>query len=108
MKTNNSSLRPVLITVCLASVLWFFAFSMPVGNFWIKISISAALLAFCALWLNDTKELKIKFNFRSIMIGLVSAIVLYAIFWIGQTVSHILFSFSRDQITSATDHRTPP
>ncbi|MCJ7772771.1 MAG: CPBP family intramembrane metalloprotease [Desulfobacterales bacterium] len=100
MKTNSSSLRPVLITVCLASALWFLTFSVTVGNFWIKISISAALLAFFALWLKESKELKIKFNFMAIIIGLVSAVILYAIFWIGQTLSHIIFSFSRNQINN--------
>jgi membrane protease YdiL (CAAX protease family) len=98
MKNNTSSLRPLLITVGLAFVLWFITFSVPFGNFWIKISISAAFLAICAFRLKVANELTMKFNFKAIIIGLASAVILYAIFWIGQTISHVIFSFSKSQI----------
>jgi len=100
MKQIKSSLRPVWITIGIAFILWFFAFSVPAGNFWVKISISASILAICALCLKRSDELKMTFNFKAVIIGLLSAAVLYAVFWIGQTVSHMIFSFSRHQIGS--------
>ncbi|MBW1849426.1 MAG: CPBP family intramembrane metalloprotease [Deltaproteobacteria bacterium] len=98
MKKNSPSLRPIIITLSLAFVLWFITFSIPVGNFGIKISISASFLAICAFRMKEANELPMKFNFKTIIIGLVSAVILYAIFWIGQTVSHVIFSFSKSQI----------
>jgi len=98
MNRRNSSFRPVWVTVGLAFLLWVLTFSVPIGNFWIKISISASILAICALWLKQSNELKMAFNFKSVIIGLLSAAILYAVFWIGQTVSHMIFSFSRNQI----------
>jgi len=100
MKSNSSSLRSMIATVCLACVLWFITFSVPVGNFWIKITFSASVLAILALWLKEANELKMMFTFKAIIIGLVSAIILYTIFWIGQTVSHMILSFSKNQINN--------
>ena len=41
----SPSLRTVWITVGTAFVLWFFTFALPVGNFWLKLTFSASLLA---------------------------------------------------------------
>lgn len=100
MKTATSSLSRVWITVGPALVLWFLTFGLPLGNFWLKISISAAILAVIAIILNKPGEPPMRFNFRAAVIGLVSAVILYGIFRIGQTVSHLIFDFSKDQIGS--------
>ena len=98
MNNKISSSFPVWITVGIAFILWFLTFSVPVGNFWIKISISASILTLSAFVLKTEDELKAAFNVKSIAIGFISAVVLYFIFLTGQTVSHFLFSFSKNQI----------
>jgi membrane protease YdiL (CAAX protease family) len=100
MKYKISSLQAVLITAGLACLLWFLTFNVPIGNFWIKISISASLLAILALRLKKADELIIQLNFKAVILGLVSAVILYGIFWLGRTISHMFFSFSRGQIES--------
>jgi membrane protease YdiL (CAAX protease family) len=100
MNKQMMPIWPIIVTVILASVLWFFAFSISLGNFWVKISISAALLAICAFCFKQGNELRIVFNLKSIIIGLGFASVLYVIFLIGQAISHFLFSFSQSQVNS--------
>jgi len=98
MKNKSSSLLPLWITIGLAFLLWFLIFSVPIGNFWIKIALSASLLAICAFWLKRSNELIIKFNVNAVVIGLLSAVILYGIFRLGQAVSYMIFSFSKYQI----------
>jgi membrane protease YdiL (CAAX protease family) len=98
MKKYVSPMGQVLGTIGLAAVLWFVTFSVPFGNFWIKITLSASILALSALWLKKPGEKIGRFNFRAVLTGLISALVLYAVFLTGQAVSHLLFVFAGDQI----------
>lgn len=100
MNKKMTPVWPMIVTVILASVLWCFAFSVPVGNFWVKIAVSASLLAICSFRLNLDNPPRINFNVKGIFIGLVSAALLYVIFLIGQAISHFLFSFSQSQVNS--------
>ena len=78
----NSSLRSVYLSVAAAFVLWFFIFVSPVGNFWIKLILSASLLAAVGL-ISSRREMKALFAFRirHLWVGIVSALILYGIFW---------------------------
>lgn len=91
----------VVVTVLAAFGLWYGTFVLDVGNFWLKISLSASLLAGIALlisWQNLLPYLKIQG--RHIIIGFVSAACLYAIFWIGNFVLTTLFTSAKPSIQS--------
>lgn len=90
--------RPLYGTVLLAFGLWFFTFYLTWGVFWIKISLSAALLAGVSLLLQPDRIKQLRFTPRSVWIGLLSAGVLYFIFWTGKRISSILFPFADQQI----------
>lgn len=89
---------PVLGTVLLATVLWFVTFYLAWSTFWIKISISAATLAIVSLWLQSNRKESFIFDGRAIIIGLVSAVALYVIFWVAKEVATSWFSFAGHQI----------
>lgn len=88
----------VLGTVILASALWWVTFAQELTSFWIKISISASLLAGISLGLRPPPAGSLRPDARAIGWGLLSAIALYGIFWVGKAVSTALFAFAGGQI----------
>ncbi|MGM0427471.1 MAG: CPBP family intramembrane glutamic endopeptidase [Thermodesulfobacteriota bacterium] len=97
MKTPLSW-RGLLLLVVLAFGLWFLAFAVPVGNFWIKISLAAAILATLSRVFQRGTSPPLRFDARSFIIGVSAAMVLYFIFIIGRMVSLHLFGFAGSQI----------
>ena len=97
----SPSLRTVWITVGTAFVLWFFTFALPVGNFWLKLTFSASLLAAVGL-ISSRGDLGALFFVRKmqIVVGILSALVLYAVFAVGKELAGLLFSFAPGQIES--------
>jgi CAAX protease family protein len=87
-----------LLLVALAFGLWVLAFAVPAGNFWIKISVSAAILASLSLISRKGILSALRFNARSFVMGVSAAIALYFIFMIGRVVSLQLFGFAGEQI----------
>jgi membrane protease YdiL (CAAX protease family) len=97
----SDSLRSVYISLAAAFVLWFFTFAYPAGNFWIKLVFSAVFLAAIGL-ISSRRELKALFAFkiRHLWVGIISALVLYGIFWVGKGAANLLFAFAPGQIAS--------
>jgi len=89
---------PLAGTVALACVLWFIAFALGGVSFWIKISLSAATLAALALFLQPETRGALRLDRRAVALGLGSAAGLYLIFWLGRSVSMLLFDFAGGQI----------
>ncbi len=89
---------PVIGTVLLASIFWFVTFYLSWSVFWIKISFSAATLAILSFWLQPDLKEHLKFSARAIWVGLLSAAVLYFIFWTGKAVSSLILPFAGQQI----------
>jgi membrane protease YdiL (CAAX protease family) len=86
------------LTVGLAFVLWFVTFYLTWSTFWIKISFSAATLAIFSLWLQPHRVDQFRFNKSAIIIGLVSAGLLYFIFYLGKIISNAALPFAQGQI----------
>jgi len=103
----NPSLRTVYATLPAAFVLWFFIFAVPAGNFWLKLACSASLLAAIGL-LSSRNEFKALFTFkiRHLWVGVLSALLLYGIFWVGKPAANLLFSFAPGQIESVYASKT--
>lgn len=104
------ALLPLWTLIALAFILWVWAFALPAGNFWIKISVSAALLASLSLFFRVEILNGFKLDGRSILIGLSAAAALYLIFMTGRAVSLRLFGFAGEQIGGIYDKGTgtPP
>ncbi len=82
----------------LAFGLWFWAFAVPAGNFWIKISISAAVLATLSRLLDRGTAPSLELNLRTVTLGLSAAAALYVVFMIGRLAAIYLFGFAGVQI----------
>ena len=96
----SRSLRPVFWTLPLAFLLWCFTFSLPFGNFWLKLSFSASLLAVVGLrWSRYEGSTLFSFKIRHLWVGFISAFLLYGIFWLGKEVSTILLPFASREIS---------
>jgi len=102
---NRLEFRPVPLigTVLLATLFWFVTFYLTWASFWIKISVSAATLAILSLLLSPSRKERIRFDARAVALGLVSAAILYFIFWTGKTVSAMILPFSGGQIGGIYD-----
>jgi membrane protease YdiL (CAAX protease family) len=103
----NTSLRLVYVTIAIAFAFWTLTFALPVGNFWFKLTGSASLLAATGL-IASRRELSALFAFKSrrLWVGVLSALLLYGIFWIGKAAAGWLFSFAPGQIASVYATRT--
>ena len=97
---KNERFRPmvVLATALLATMLWFVTFYLTWSIFWIKISFSAASLAVLSLLLRSIPREKLVFDARAVTIGLISAAILYLVFWSGKAISTAFFPFADQQI----------
>jgi membrane protease YdiL (CAAX protease family) len=99
-----SAARPraaaIVGTVLLASGLWWMTFALELASFWVKISISASLLAAISLLLRPPPRGSFRWDAPALAWGLASAVVLYGIFWAGKAVSTAAFPFAGGQIGS--------
>ena len=98
MKQSAPSWNLLLVTVILANVLWFATFYLTFSTFWIKIAVSASSLAVLSWWIRPIKRDRLRFDTTALLIGLVSAVILYLIFWAGKEISTALFPFAERQI----------
>lgn len=88
----------VWATVALAAGLWFATFYLTFSVFWIKISLSAASLAALSLWLQPLGRAELRPEAGAIVRGVLSAVALWGIFWLGNQVSTLIFPFAQGQI----------
>jgi uncharacterized protein len=92
-----------VVSLCaLATFFWFVMFSpwtSPYLNFWLVMAVATAVLAGMGIRLQKDRLREI-YSFRPshLVIGLTSAAILYAIFWVGNIVSSQLFHFARPEI----------
>jgi len=98
VKRPEPSRMLLLVTIALANVLWFATFSLAAGSFWIKIGVSTVLLAALSWWIRPVEKRQFRLSTRALLLGLLSAVVLYMIFWAGREISTVLFPFAERQI----------
>ena len=98
-----------MLCIGIAAVCWFFAFFVPYGNFWIKISLSALLLAFLACVFGGRPLALKELDGLALVWGILSALCLYGIFLAGNAISNILFPFAESQVDAiyAKGENTP-
>jgi membrane protease YdiL (CAAX protease family) len=70
--------------ILLAVLCWGFTFGWSGGNFWVKIGLSVLIvLSYSLIWQRPT----VSFRLRSILLGALSAAVLYGIFVLGNALA---------------------
>lgn len=103
--SEERELGAVVLTIIVAFALWYFAFQTEMWNFWMRISLAAAILAASALVLTPDRAQLFAVRGRDIVIGVASALALYAIFWVGRHIAVTIFPFASAQITSVYANR---
>ncbi|MCX8103551.1 MAG: CPBP family intramembrane metalloprotease [Candidatus Bipolaricaulota bacterium] len=98
-------LIPIAIAVAAAFALWYFAFQTDIWNFWMRLSLAAAILATSALVLTPDRAQLFQVGGRDMVIGVASALVLYGIFWLGQQIALAIFPFASEQIARVYANR---
>lgn len=91
------------ISVLIAALLWFYMFSpwtSGLSNFWVNMSIAATVLTVCALRSNGGIRPKWSNIAGHLVLGIAIAFALWGVFWIGDKLSQLMFTFARGQVDS--------
>lgn len=76
-------MRKLIFTLIAAFVLWYVMFVIRPFNFWLMMGVATTLLSLFAVLFGRPLFDKGDFCLKHILIGIASAIFLYAIFWVG-------------------------
>lgn len=94
-------MNKILISIIIAAGLWFFMFSpwtAGMFNFWFAMSISASILWLLSIFLGKNFSKQFSFSSKEVALGLVSALALYGVFYLGNYLSTAWFDFAKPQI----------
>ena len=87
----------------IAALLWFYMFSpwtSGLSNFWMNMSIAAVVLSVIAISGNGGLDLKTDHILEQLVLGIAIAVFLWGVFWAGDKLSQMMFSFARGQVDS--------
>lgn len=93
--------KKLTIPILVAATLWFLMFSIWTKhwfNFWVGISVSALILMVLAIVLKRDILKQFQWNWQTIGLGLLAAVVLWVVFYFGEFFSSLLFGFAREQV----------
>jgi len=86
----------IIGAILLACFGWFVTFGVAWGNFWVKIGITvAAVTAYSFAW----QRPRIRFTRAAVTLGLASAVVLYAAFFVGNALAPLVVSRAGSQVS---------
>lgn len=97
----GQSLAKPVAGICIAAVLWTVMFSpwtAPYINFWIMMTCSGIVLTSYSTWASPGWWKDVTFDVSNIVLGVLLAVVLWGIFWIGDCLSSLMFDFARPQV----------
>ena len=107
--------RHLIVAIAVAALLWFYMFSpwtQGRPNFWIVMTLSGVVLTTLALLFTpDSRELmKVEKPLLQLTAGVVIALLLWGVFWVGDKASAAMFDFARTQVDNVYAMKTglPP
>lgn len=121
--SSFSTLRSSLfVALAVAALLWFWMFSpwtAGITNFWITMAVAGVSLTTMALLFSPEVRTGVRTLFRrytlrallgQLLLGVALAALMWGIFWVGDKLSTLWFSFARPQVDSiyAMKHGLPP
>ncbi|MHB8908981.1 MAG: CPBP family intramembrane glutamic endopeptidase [Syntrophales bacterium] len=81
--------------VLLSFACWAFTFGIPWGNFWVKIGLSVTIICLYSLiW----QRPKFSFNRKNVFAGILSAVVLYGMFALGNLLAPYIVPGAGSQV----------
>ncbi len=84
-------MKKLITSICLAAILWFIIFVVRPTNFWLMMAAATTLLTAITFALGRPLFGDGDFSAKNILIGIVSAALLWAIFAIGGEVIGMIF-----------------
>lgn len=99
----NRSVKGIKLAVPVAALLWFYMFSTWTQgrpNFWLVMSCAAVILTGLAIFSLPAGERfpKVEKPIFQLLGGIVLALALWGIFWVGDKASSWLFDFARPEV----------
>ena len=94
-------MKRVVFTILLAFVLWTIMFSpltAPHVNFWWMMTASACVLSLFATLFRPGWWRRVHITPANIMWGVLIAVALWGVFWVGDKVASWMFDFARPQV----------
>ncbi len=109
MPSNSIKIRDkskLVLSLLVAALLWFIMFSpwtSPHINFWLCMTASAILLTCFSFAFGGKESIGTDSDLSgaktaTVLIGILIAASLWGVFWVGDKLSQLLFSFSRAQV----------
>ena len=92
--------KQAYVALAVALGFWISSFMVKQVNFWLSMGCAAVTLTILSMLLAGIPLTKKDFTWRAVVIGIVSAVVLYGVFWLGDALSKLLFSFAQSQVSS--------
>lgn len=105
MEKQESKNKVIIFSLIIAAILWFVIFVLKPFNFWIEMGVSILVLVMVALFSEKNLISFRNVKLRHILIGIISAIILYFVFYTGNIISGYLFPFKDAQISSVYSNR---
>lgn len=107
--------KRLCIALSTAALLWFYMFSpwtKGAPDFWVVMSASAIILSSMALCFTPDRKslLRIEKPLLQVFAGVLIALALWEVFWLGDKLSSMLFDFARpevDAVYSMKDGQSP-
>jgi uncharacterized protein len=87
------SILKIILSILLAALLWTITFAIQPFNFWLMMSLSTLILISISFAFNRSIMSRNEINIKNILYGIISAVVLYFIFWAG---NHILMFINKN------------
>ena len=109
MPSNSIKIRDkskLVLSLLVAALLWFIMFSpwtSPHINFWLCMTASAIVLTCFAFAFGGKESIGTDSDLSgaktaTVLMGILIAASLWGVFWVGDKLSQLLFSFSRAQV----------
>lgn len=101
-------MRGVWMSVAVAALLWLVMFSPLTASFvpfWPVMSLSGVVLTVLAFCLGGNPFGERVRPLSTLVLGVAIAVALWCLFWLGDKVSQLLFSFARPQVDAIYDMR---
>lgn len=99
-------MKKLILSCLIAALLWFFMFSCwtaGIVNFWLMMTISAVILIALSVGFGMEWKADITFSWKQIVLGVFIAAILWGVFWVGDKLSQMIFSFAREGVDSIYD-----
>jgi len=107
----SNRIKPLIFLLLLAVIFWIELFVLKTFNFWIEMTIAASLLAGLGLYFNHKSNKAINhrlyfFKTSYILVGILSAAILYGVFYAGDIVSKLILPFADKQVVGVYSNKS--